>query len=120
MAKDTTTLKDLHKELKEQNKKNDALVREAGKFRNATKMSGGFLSALAERTEGVPLLGSFFKDITETIGKVQVGIDATANLLGKNGPMTKIGAEIAGMSVKDYKKTEEANEIAKAKAATED
>ena len=120
MAKDTTTLKDLHKELKEQNKKNDALVREAGKFRNATKMSGGFLSTLAERTKGVPLLGNAFGSITETIGKVQDGIDATAKLLGKDSAMNKIGAEIAAMSVKDYKETQEANEIAKAKAATED
>ena len=120
MAKDTTTLKDLHKELKEQNKKNDALVREAGKFRNATKMSGGFLSTLAERTKGVPLLGNAFGSITETIEKVQDGIDATAKLLGKDSAMNKIGAEIAAMSVKDYKETQEANEIAKAKAATED
>jgi len=120
MAKDTTTLKDLHKELKEQNKKNDALVREAGKFRNATKMSGGFLSSLVERTKGVPLLGNAFGSISETIGKVQDGIDATAKLLGKDSAMNKIGAEIAAMSVKDYKETQEANEIAKAKAATED
>ena len=120
MAKDTTTLKDLHKELKEQNKKNDALVREAGKFRNATKMSGGFLSSLAERTKGVPLLGNAFGSITETIEKVQDGIDATAKLLGKDSAMNKMNAEIAAMSVKDYKETQEAKEIAKARAATED
>ena len=62
---DTTTLKDVVKELKETNKKNDKLLRATGKFQKATQGTGGFLGKLVERTEGVPLLGGFLKMYTK-------------------------------------------------------
>ncbi len=118
---DATTLKDVVKELKETNKKNDKLLRETGKFQKATQGTGGFLGALVERTQGVPLLGGFFRDIDETVGKMQDGISATKRLIGIGGDETnKRLAEIAGMSVKDFKEIEKDRQISKAKAATED
>lgn len=116
---DAVTLKDVVKELKETNKKNDKLLRETGKFQIATQGTGGFLSSLVQRTEGVPLLGSFFKDIDEKVGKVRDGISATKRMIGIGGDVTnKRLAGIRDMSLKGFKKTQEMEAIEKAKQQT--
>lgn len=118
---DATTLKDVVKELKETNKKNDKLLRETGKFQKATQGTGGFLSSLAQRTEGVPLLGGFFKDIDETVGKMQDGISATKRLIGIGGDETnKLLAEANGMSLKDFKRIEKMEATEQAKQANQE
>ena len=119
---DATTLKDVVKELKETNKKNDVLLRETGKFQKATnKITGGFLGKLVERTEGVPLLGSVFGNIHESVGRINDGISATGRMIGIGGEETnKRLADIAGMSLKGFKKTEEMAAIEKAKQETDE
>ena len=59
---------------------------------------------------------TIFKDIDEKVGKVRDGISATKRMIGFGGDETnKSLADIAGMSLKGFKKAEEMEAIEKAK-----
>ena len=60
------TLKDVNKELKSQTKSMTD-IKKASKGLQRISGGGGFLSKLAERTEGVPLIGGFVQGIADKV-----------------------------------------------------
>jgi len=109
------TLKDVNKELKSQTKSMTD-IKKASKGLQRISGGGGFLSKLAERTEGVPLIGGFVQGIADKVEAFKDGFKATKRMMGFGDAANKTLAEINRMGVKDYNLTQKENAIAEALA----
>ena len=109
------TLKDVNKELKSQTKSMTD-IKKASKGLQRISGGGGFLSKLAERTEGVPLIGGFVQGIADKVEAFKDGFKATKRMMGFGDAANKKLAEINRMGVKDYNLTQKENAIAEALA----